>query len=763
MNSEDGRGNVTAYVTYHDQEPVTQGKRDYSACQVNADAAGVPSCAGSSNSNIFYLASGLGDAFAVVGNTFALWDPTANTTPPPRFNSNAYAYLLQKDTRWSAGFFAKYEVNKAINLYSDFQFMNDRANVQIAPTGLFQGSGATASGGFNVNCNNAFMSGQQRTAIGCTPAQIAAGESLDLYIGRRNIEGGGRNSFFEHQNYRAVVGSRGEITGSWKYDVYGSYYYTTLYQASQNYLSISRIQNALQVIQGPTGPVCISGGACVPYNIFQDGGVTSQALRYLDITGTSRGTVSQRIVEANITGNLGDYGIKSPWANDGIGVAIGFQQRREHLTYAPDVAQLSNDLSGAGGASTPINNSIRVIEGYGEARVPILQDMPYAQDLTLELGYRYSDYSTGITASTYKIGGEWAPIRDVRFRASYQKAIRAPNILELFTPQSVTNTSQVSEDPCAANATHPATLAQCLRTGITPAQYGVAPQCPAGQCAVLTGGNPNLAAERAKTYAIGLTFTPSFLSGLNASVDYYHIKLNGTIGAIPLGVILQRCLDTGDPAFCGRIVRASNGTLFGTSVATGGFISGTNVNVGANTFSGVDVQVNYNLPMETFGFDRWGSVNFNLAGSYLIKAATIPLPGEAEYDCARLFGPQCQTVNPRWRHTLRVNWVSPWDATFSVAWRYFGEAKLETDTNEPTIGVGAADPFNHTLPARSYVDIATLWNINDKIAVRAGVNNLFDQDPPLVNDLIAGTGLPNTYPSYDLLGRKLFVGFTAHF
>jgi len=763
MNSEDGRGNLTAYVTYHDQNPVTQGKRDFSACQVNVDAAGVAACAGTSNSNIFYLASGLGNQFAVVGNTFQIYSETANTTPPPLFNSNPFNYLIQDDTRWTAGFFARYEINKGVNLYADFQFMNDRANVEIAPTGLFQGSGATATGGFNVNCNNPFLSGQQRTAIGCTPAQIAAGESLDLFIGRRNIEGGPRNSFFEHENYRVVLGSRGEITGSWKYDVYGSYYYTSLFQQSQNYLSISKLQRALQVVQGPTGPVCISGGTCVPYNIFQDGGVTPEALQFLTIDGSSRGSVSQRVVEATITGDLGDYGVKSPWANDGIGVAFGFQQRREHLEFTPDQAQLDNDLSGAGGASTPIDASIRVNEGYAEARVPIIQDMDYAHDLHLELGYRYSDYNTGIQAKTYKIGGEWAPTRDFRFRASYQKAIRAPNILELFTPLAVTNTSQVSEDPCAAGATTPATLEQCLRTGTTPAQYLVAPQCPAGQCAVQTGGNPDLKAERAKTYAVGLTFTPSFVSGLNASVDYYHIKVTDTIGTIPLGVSLQNCLDTGAPEFCGRIVRASNGTLFGTSVLTGGFIDGTNINVGANTFSGIDTQVNYNLPLETFGWDKWGSLQFNLAGTYLIEASTIPLPGEQEYDCAGLFGPQCQTVNPTWRHTLRVNWVSPWDAIFSVAWRYFGAAKLETDTNEPTIGQGTIDPFNHKLPARNYVDLAALWNVNDKFKVRAGVNNVFDQDPPLVNALIAGTGLPNTYPSYDLLGRKMFVGLTAHF
>lgn len=772
VNAPDGRGNVTGYFTYHDQDPVTQGKRDYSACQVNANAAGVASCAGSSNSNLFYLADGTGARLAVSGTSFVPYNANGSTTPPPRFNSNEYAYLLQQSTRYTAGFFANYEVNKNLEFYSDFGFMNDRTNVTIAPTGLFQASGSSPTGGFLVNCNNPFLSTQQRGAISCTAADIAAGASKDLYIGRRNIEGGGRNAFYEHQNYRIVGGARGEITGSWKYDVYGSYYYTSLYQASENYLAISKIQNGLQVVQGPTGPVCISGGACVPYNIFQDGGVTPAALNYLDVTGTSRGTIAERIVEANITGDLGDYGMKSPWAVDGVGVAFGIHNRRDHLEYAPDVAQLSGDLSGAGGASTQIDNSISVTEGYGEARIPLVQDAAFAKDLTAELAYRYSDYSTGITADTYKVALTWAPNSDIRFRGSFQRAIRAPSILELYTPQSVTNTSQVSVDPCAPNLGTPATatLAQCQNTGVTAAQYGnggstnLIIQCPAGQCAVLTGGNTQLNAEKAETISIGVTFTPAFLPRFIASLDFYNIDLKGTIGAVPLDITLDKCLNTGDPQFCGLVRRQSNGTLFGTSAASGGYIAGTNTNIGAGTVQGVDLQASYSLPLEDWGMDQYGGVSFNMVGTYVLKNTTVPLPGDPEYDCAGLFGPSCQTLNPRWRHTLRVNWTTPWDAMVSVAWRYIGGVKYEADSDEPTIGgSGVKNAFNHKLPARTYIDLSAVWNVRDNFTVRAGVNNVLDQDPPLVNSLINGTGLPNTYPTYDLLGRKLFIGFTADF
>src|SRR5262244_3578482 len=117
---------------------------------------------------------------------------------------------------------------------------------------------------------------------------------------------------------------------------------------------------------------------------------------------------------------------------------------------------------------------------------------------------------------------EWAPTPDFRLRGGFNRAVRAPNILELYGPQSVTNTSDVSTDPCAG-ASPTATLAECERTGVTAAQYGHIPQCPANQCAVLQGGNVDLQPERANTYTVGFLLTPRFIPGFSGSIDYYNI------------------------------------------------------------------------------------------------------------------------------------------------------------------------------------------------------------------------------------------------
>jgi outer membrane receptor protein involved in Fe transport len=533
--------------------------------------------------------------------------------------------------------------------------------------------------------------------------------------------------------------------------------------SNANFFSISKAQNSL-LVNGDGQ--CISGAAgCAPYNIFQDGGVTNEALNYLTGTGTSRGTTTERVIEGNVTGNLADYGIQSPWAKDGVGVSVGFQTRRDHLQYQPDQAELSNDLSGFGGAGVTVDNGLSVTEGYGEIQVPILSDLPWAHDLTFNGGYRYSHYSTGVNASTWKAGLEYAPTEDIRFRGGFNRAVRAPNILELFTPQSVTNTSDVATDDCAG-PTPVASLAACQNTGVTPAQYGHIAQCPANQCATLTGGNLDLNPEKANTYTVGFLLTPRFIPGFTASLDWWHIKLNGIISNIPLAVSYDTCLATGDPTFCANVVRnPTNGILFGTTVGAGGYIVGTNVNVASEELSGLDVQMGYNLGLDKLGLnDEWGSISFNLAGSFAATQKNTPLPGSPVYDCAGLFGPTCSGLFPKWRHTFRMTWNAPHDVQVSGAWRFIGGAEYEADSDQPTIGGSTTpDPIAHRVPKVSYFDLAANWNVNEKLAVRAGINNIFDKNPPLIESAIVGGALPNTYPTYDLLGRHLFVAVTARF
>lgn len=775
-NTADNRGNVTGYLVYRQASPVYMRNRDFAACQINIDPTA--RCAGSSNSNLFQPTFPLLDplTYSIVGNQ-ALPRPQAGSQPPSAFNSNYYETLSRQDTRFNGGFLSHYDFTSWAQTYAEFSFMDDRSFQQTAPDAVFQGSNAfSPDGSLNwfVNCNNPLLSAQE-VGVFCTAEGLAGNQNTELNIGRRNIEGGPRSALYEHMNFRGVVGVQGDVTEGWHYNAFGSYYYVSVDQKNGNYLSNTKVNNALQVGGTAANPVCLNGGAdgCVPYNIFTQGGVTPAQTSYLAEIGTSRGTLAEEIVEVDVTGDLGVYGVRSPFAHDGALVAVGATHRNDKLSFQADQAEQSNDLLGFGGAAVPIDNSIGVTEEYGEIRAALAQDQPFIQDLSVDAGIRFSSYTTKATATTWKAGLQWAPLPDIRFRTSYDVAIRAPSILEEFTPQTVTNTSVVSVDPCAPNEGQPATatLAQCMNTGVTAAQYGNGGstsqilQCPAGQCAVLNGGNPNLSPEKAKTFSVGFTTTPTldFLTGLTASVDYFKIDVANIISNIPIDIALQQCLDTGNPEFCSKVVRTVNGQLFGNTIAGGGYIKGTDVNVATQNVSGVDFQAGYRRDLQDFGVGPYGTLNFFFVGTYTITAKTQTLPTEPVYDCAGLFGNTCTNPLPVWRHLFRTSWISPWDVTFSVQWRYIGGTGLDKNSSQAALTSGSFDAANARIPSFSYFDVNVSWPVAPHVVLRAGIANIFDKDPPIISDLITGTGTPNTYNTYDLLGRQVFVALTSNF
>jgi outer membrane receptor protein involved in Fe transport len=662
----------------------------------------------------------------------------------------------------------------------ELAFMNDRSDQLIAPSGLFEGANPlAANGNYDVNCSNPLLSPQQ-AAILCTPAQIAADAadpgsvSANVSIGRRNVEGGGRAAYFEHTNYRAAGGFTGELGKTLSYDVYAQYYYTQFFNSNDQYLNFQSIGNALQVTGTAANPKCISGGACVPYNIFREGGVTPDQLEYLYFRGTAYGTTTQRTLHADATAELGDYHLQSPLASTGLAVNLGFEHRSEEVVFRPDSGEISGLLSGFGGASVAIDNGYSVDEEFIELRAPLVDQRPGINDLVFDTGFRRSDYDTVGVVNTRKFELQYSPVQDLRFRGSYQHAIRAPSIVELFNPQLVGQIT-FDSDPCAptlssAGVLSPAaaTLEQCLRTGVTAAQYGnggttnTIPQGTASQLSQLQGGNPDLRAETGISYTFGVNFTPTFLPGLSGSADYYRIRLKDGVGTIPAQIIMTNCLNTGDAAYCDQLVRASNGGLQGASLQSGGYIVQTNLNVSTTEVSGVDLQGTYRAPP----LGRWGSLTFSLNGTWLDSVKTTPLPNAHTYDCVGLFGPACGRVSPRWRHTLRASWQTPLDVVVSANWRFIGSTRLDNNDSDETLHNSTFpgfDSFNARLPSVSYLDLSARWTIWRGIDIRGGINNLFDKDPPIVtSELIAG-GAANSYELYDGLGRQLFLAMTAKF
>jgi iron complex outermembrane recepter protein len=776
-NTAEGNGNVTGYFAYHHQDGVPGSLYDYGDCLLGS-TGGKPSCENSANSNEFTVA-GTQNRFTVVGNQFLPW-PQAGSSPPSTFNSSAYENQEREDDRYQGGLMAHIDLNEYVKPYMEFSFMNDKTTQLVAPSGLFNGGNPfTADNNYRVNCTNPFLSAQelgviqsQGQCLGSAAQQ--ATESADLAIGRRNIEGGGRDAYYEHTNYRAVGGIGGKFLDAWTYDTYAQYYYTSLFNSNTNYLSYTNINNALQVTGTAANPVCVSGSPCVPYNIFNQGAVTPAQLAYLEEPGTADGNNTEKILHADVTGDLGHYGVASPWAHDGVGVNVGAEHRMEALSFQPDAAELSGELAGFSGAAAAINQSYHVNEAFTEILVPLVQDAPWAHDLQFDTGYRYSNYSTAGVTNTYKFEVQYSPIRDFRLRGSFDRAVRAPNLIELYNPQAYANQSFVGTDPCAPTVSSggvltpaTATLAQCEHTGVTAAEYGngsttnTINQCVANQCGQITGGNPHLQPEVARTWSLGVTLNPEAFPGLYATIDYYHIAISGEVSTVPANYLFDQCLDNGTPQDCSQVVRSSTGSLHGATVASGGYIIQTNVNAGASLVSGIDVSSNYRHTLPA----GWGSLMTIFNGTWVQHDITTPFPGATSYDCAGLYGSTCTfAVHPTWRHVMRETWETPWKFKLSTQWRFIGGTSLDGNSSNPALQDGEFGSYSSLyahVPSYSYLDLTAVARPLENLEIRLGVNNVLDKDPPLLPTQIGNEAQNNTYNSYDTLGRQLYVAFTV--
>jgi iron complex outermembrane recepter protein len=782
----DDKGHATAYFGYRKVNAVLQSRRDYSGCTLQNASATAFQCGGSSTSapgNILVEDNGTSTFFQIGPNRTLLPGRT-------RYNFAPTNYFQRPDERYTAGVFVDYELSDAIKPYMEFMFMDNRTVAQIAPSGNF---GSTLT----VNSDNPLISAQQRGIIfdaenlitgflgtyplvgrtnptaGAAPVNFIDSTTGATYnrgfaqIFRRNIEGGPRQSDLQHTSYRAVLGSKGDLGKAWTYDAYYQYGRTNYSQVYTNDVSVARLTKAVDVVAGPGGtPICRSvrdgtDAACQPYDIFS-GVISPAAAAYISVPGFQRGVVAQQVASAAFTGKLGEYGIQSPWSDRGVGIALGVEYRRDSLDYDTDQAFRSGDLAGQGAPSLPISGSYNVKEFFGEISAPIVTE-GFIHDLTLSGGYRYSKYKTSADKSystnTYKLGIEFAPIKDIRFRAAYDRTVRAPNLTELFQPTFVALGG--NDDPCAerlitASAADAGCRAQGLRVGQRVAGN------PAGQYNTFTGGNPNLTPEKATTKSFGVILAPSFVPKLTITVDYYDIKVANAIQAFGADAIVNAC--TGPTPLLAACALVKRNPISGSLWLTNdGFTTNLPTNIGGVTTKGIDINANYAVELGNVG-----TLNLSMVGTYLDKFQ-VDNGLTPVYNCEGLHGPICSDLagtpsapNPKWRHSARVGLNTPGGLGVGLTWRHIDAVKSELDTTEAFYNIKA---FN-------YFDLNASMRIKDQFTFRVGVNNILDKQPPLVTSgrpngtlNACATGCNgNTYASvYDVLGRYIFAGITLDF
>jgi iron complex outermembrane receptor protein len=801
---DDGRGSVVAYAGYRKLEAVTQDNRDYSACasqartiaQTQADPARRVDCGGSATSGIGSYFTNTGTFQTGPGRTFIPGTTAYNFAPTN--------YYQRPDERYTLGAFAQYEISEAVEPYLELMFMDDRTIAQIAPSGNFGNT-------LTINCDNPLLSAQQ-LAIACAPTNLVgfaaavpddpttpANEASpaspptvfidpttgatynqgNLQILRRNVEGGPRQDDLQHTMYRIVGGVRGDVNKAISYDAYYMFGRVNFAETYLNDFSVNRLTRAIDVVDGDPGagvtPVCRTFRSgidpnCVPYDIFALNSVNPASIQYLQTPGFQRGQTEQNLISANMTFLLGEYGFQLPWANEGVGLNVGYEYRKDKVNLDTDIAFQTGDLAGQGAATLPIEGDISVREFFGETRIPIVTDS-FFYNLSFEGGYRYSKYTTdqnSFSTDAYKLALDFSPIRDVRLRASYNRAVRAPNVQELFATQRVALNG--NSDPCTGDldpttttAAPEATAAQCALTGVGAAQYGTLQGNPAGQYNGLIGGNPELTPEKATTKSIGVVLQPRFLPGFAATVDYFDIKIDNTIQQIGQDTIIQTCIDTGNPTFCGLIQRDQFASLWRTS---NGFVRDLDQNIGGVETKGIDVGLSYAREIGALG-----GLSFSVVGTYLDELITDNGVSEP-YDCAGLFGLQCGIPNPEWRHKARVTYTAPDGVGVSVQWRYFSKVDIDRSSESPTLN-GPFSPYNEDIKAQSYLDLAFTFRASDNYTFRLGAQNLLDKEPPIIGangtsgEINACPSVfcsGNTFPQvYDALGRYIYVGVTLDY
>ena len=764
-NLADGRGNVTLFASYEDRAEIVQANRSISGCALG-QASGPLSfggfgCIGSSNFRAFN--GGGNNPLPTIGTHFQQEDGTLIpfvSSPATTFNFGPSNYFQRPAERWTVYGKGHYDVFDNIEAFMDLSYTNNVSDAQIAPTASFGGN-------YSINCDNPFIQnnpGVPFTDIfGCDAAAIAAGTiSTGNRMSHRNVEGGSRSSLRENSAMRAAAGLRGSFAeDTWSWDVFIQQSETRDQDISTNDFVIAKLDQALLVTTDANGDaVCINPvGGCVPYNMFErtasgESLVTQDMLDWLHGIGIVNGRTAQTSYGGTIQADLGDYGWQIPWADYGVSALFGYEYRKDSLRSRPDeISQIpGGGFTGVGGATLAVEGEMEVDELFTEFEVPLVTGMTGIKELTFRGAYRSSNYDSAGNDTTnsfdvdaYGFSLVYAPIEQLRFRGQYQRSVRAPNVIELYTGQNTnlpdlnpagTNSQGVQLfDPCST-AFPIATLAACQNTGLTEAQYGsgLVDDVISGQTQSITGGNPFLDPETADTYTFGFVWTPEFVEGLSVSVDYFTILVEDAIEAgINAQVILDNCLATGDPAFCSLMQRAPDGTLSSGTPGVG--FQNVNINIGELETTGVDIQIGY-----AFDTGRHTHI-FDYATTIMDQLDTVPFPGADPIKCAGKFANPCAPPSPEYRHRVLYTWQTPWSIDVTTTWRHFGS--IDNINSNETLEV--------KLDSVNYVDLSANWYLmDDSITIRFSVLNVLGEDLPVFTGAGTAPGNGNSYPSmYD--------------
>ncbi|QKS00446.1 TonB-dependent receptor [Sphingomonas sp. CL5.1] len=589
---------------------------------------------------------------------------------------------------------------------------------------------------FQLDLRNPYLPASLRTLLGALDTDNDSLVSVSM--NRRLNELGLRSTDQRRDFWRLVGGLKGNLTDRLKWEFFVNYGKSTIEDHQYGGVRLDHFQAGL--LTNPANPMaCASADpGCVVLDLFGANSLTPAMTNYLsagDLVNRTR--VEQTQIGGDISGTL----FSLP-AGD-VGISVGAEYRRESSAFMPDPLYTQGIVLARFAGLQPTQGSYDVKEANAELYVPILANTPGFQLLAFETGVRVSDYSSVGSVIAYKFGGEYTPFEGLKLRGSFERAVRAPNVNELYG--GLTSTAPLATDFC--NATASRTTAQrtfCQQLGVPAALLDVFTQQNAF-ITVVSGGNPNLKAETSNTWSFGAVLRPTFVPRLQITVDYYNIEVNnaiagfggglaGTIGACAANMSLSN-------PFCAPLThRAEDGQLFQVPLL--------NANIANLTSEGVDFALSYNFPVGA------GKLAYSLAGTYLIKNTSQGGPGLPVIDCAGFIGGgACGDVNPHWRLNQRLTYSID-KVQVTLNHRMIGSAQDGRIASAIANGVTPPSLAVPSTPNIHYFDLGFFLDVNEHFSIHASVNNIFDRLPPYQLFEL---------DTYDPIGRAFTVGANVKF
>lgn len=687
-------------------------------------------------------------------------------TPQDDFNLGPDNYLQVPQERWMVNAFSHFDFSPNATGYLELHYSNNTVDQQLAPTNI--------NGPFLVDIDNPYLGAPMQEVLRqldlreTTSQTIATGSTSIvnnpndgralLNVGRRLVEVGERRNEAERDVWRTALGFRGDLGDvadnylrKLNYDAYWSYARTKETSIQSGNVSRSQFQQAL-LSQGSAAPAINIFGP----NISEDG-VSAIAI------GAENTTEAElQVVAANISGEA--FAVPA----GAVGFSFGAEWRYTSADFMPDAVLQSGDVVGFN-AGLPTGGSVTAKEVFGELRVPLLADNPFIQALTANGAFRSSDYDLeGVgRVWTYLYGLDWRLDRNVAFRGQYQRAIRAPNVAELFG--GLRRSVEPATDPCSSrqpvSQRTDAVRQTCVANGV-PADLVFTQGVQSNDIIeAFFGGNPNVGEETSDTYTFGAVLTPEAVPDLSMSIDYFDISLDGAIAQLGGGLnnTLNLCfniIQDVNSEFCEAISRnpltGEIGSPFTAQIRQ--------ANTGGLETSGIDLNARYKLNLDWGLLSEDSTLGVSTSWTYTNEFTLTPVQAlpNIQNECVGAYGTTCGEPIPEYKGITRVDWHT---GPLSLGLRYRFIDGVTVDRYLLAVRAGnpnapqLQDLVNPKLAAQHYFDLSTSYDFGDKLQIFGGVRNVLNNDPPIVGSAQIRA---NTWPAtYDYNGREYFIGFNV--